>query len=117
MLGPYTFCIQGVLSNKFCFTFFLTVKKIKKGFFSKKNFLLDVNLKDVVKQKQVLRAILVGTEKCQPEITELKVGIHIARKKSLNHTFETQKSIFLFFQFRILSRVFLHAVSTYIANF
>jgi len=43
---------------------FITVKKIpKKSFSQKKNFLLNVNLKNVVKQKRCTRAILVGTEK------------------------------------------------------
>ena len=43
----------------------ITVLKIpKKFFFHKKNFLLDVNLKNVVKQKQLYKGyILVGAEK------------------------------------------------------
>ena len=38
-----------------------------KSFLQKKNFLLKVNFKNVVKQKRCTRDILVGAEKFQPE--------------------------------------------------
>ena len=69
----------------FCNIFFfqkkkdLTENRFQKSLLTKKIFLLNVNLKNVVKQKRCTRVILLGAEK------KIKIeGIHI-EKKNLNH--------------------------------
>ena len=116
MLGPLLFVKKGVLSNIFFYKKKLYIKKIPKKSFSQKKFLLDVNLKNVVKQKRCIKAILVGAEKNSTwKKSKLKVW-HAYRKQSLNHTSETEKSVFYFFNF-VFWEVFLHAVSIPSANF
>ena len=67
MLGPLLFDNRGAIVNKIVLQKkkFLTVtKKIpKKPFSQKKTFLLNMNLKNVVKQKRCTRVILLGAEK------------------------------------------------------
>ena len=66
MLGPLLFDNRGAIVKSFVLPKKnLTVKKknSKKAFFAKKNFLLNMNLKNVVKQKRCTRVILLGAEK------------------------------------------------------
>ena len=66
MFGPLLVVYKG-----FLVIYFVLDKKIynskqnPKMSFYKKNFLLNVNLKNVVMQKRCTRAILVGAEKIQ----------------------------------------------------
>ena len=64
MLGPLLFDNRGAIVKKIVLQKkILTVKKIPKKPFSQKNFLLNMNLKNVVKQKRCTRVILLGAEK------------------------------------------------------
>ena len=84
MLGPLLFVNRGVIVKKIVLQkkFFVTLKKnIKKAFFTKKNFLLNMNLKNVVKPKRCTRVILLGEEKISTrKKSKLKVW-HSYRKK------------------------------------
>ena len=91
MLGPllFVYSYKGVLSNILCFSKKNhNSKKNYKKSFHKKNFLLNVNLKSVVKQKDTQGPYWWAKTKIQPE------KIKIESKKCLNHTSETQKSFF-----------------------
>ena len=69
-----------------------------------------MKLKNVVKQKRCTRVILLGVDKISTrKKSKLKVW-HSYRNNTLNHTFETNKSVFFNFVFWA---VFLYAVSTY----
>ena len=66
MLGPLLFANRGAIVKKFVLQKknSNSKKKIsKKASFAKKNFLLNMNLKNVVKQKRCTRVILLGVEK------------------------------------------------------
>ena len=62
MLGPLLFDNRGaIVKKKITKKKFLTVKKnLQKSLFRKKNFLLNMNLKNVVKQKRCTRVILLA---------------------------------------------------------
>ena len=99
MLGPLFFVYRGVIVKKFVLQKknFVTVKKIPKKPFSQNKNLL--NMKNVVKQKRCTRSILLGSENVSTiKNQNLRCGIHI-KKNTLNHTSETQKSVFFNFVF------------------
>ena len=74
------------------------------------NNLLNMNLKNAVKQKICTGVILLG-EKNQFQQEKIKIeGVAFNPKNTLNHTSGTQKSVFFNFVF---CEVFLCAVSTY----
>ena len=58
MLGPLLFDNRGAIVR----IFVLQKRNSKKAIFAKKNFLLNMNLKNVVKQKRCTRVILLGAE-------------------------------------------------------
>ena len=102
MLGPLLFV--RVLSNIFCFTKkIITVKEIPKKSFHKKKILLNVNLKNVVKQKDAQGPYLLAQTKFQLEKNQnWRFGIHI-EKIAFIHFRDPKKRFF--FQFRILRSV------------
>ena len=103
MLGPLLFVYKGCLSMFFVLQIlFCNSKKIPKNIFHKK-CLLNVNLKNVVKQKICTREYTGRRQNFNQRKSKLKV-LHSYRKKSLNHTSETPKKSF-FFQFRSLRSV------------
>ena len=97
MLGPLLFDNKGAIVKMFVLQKkILTVKENikKKAFFAKKNLLLNMNLKNVVKQKRCTRVILLGAKKISTrKKSKLKVW-HSFKKKTLNHTSGTQKRFF-----------------------
>ena len=106
MLGPLLFANRGAIVKKFVLQkkIFNSKKKFQKSlFFAKKNFLLNMNLKNVVSQKRWTRVILLGAEKNSTrKKSKLKVW-HSFKKKYLKSHFRDPKK--RFFQFRILRSV------------
>ena len=101
MLGPLLFVYRGflvmffVLQNKIC----NNKKSSKKVFFAKKLFTERKFEKCCEAKKRCTGVILLGAEKkFQWEKSKLKVG-HSYKKNNLNHTSETQKSVFFNFVF------------------
>ena len=101
MLGPLLFDNRGAIVKKIVFqTKFLTVKKkFQKSLFRKKKLILNMNLKNVVKQKRCTRVILLGAKNnFNKKKSKLKVW-HSFKKNTLNPTSGTQKSVFFNFVF------------------
>ena len=65
MLGPLLFDNRGAIVKIFVLQQkkFNSEKKISKRGLAKKNFLLNMNLKNVLKQKRCTRVILLGAKK------------------------------------------------------
>ena len=98
---PYFFDNRGAIVKKFVLQKkILTVKKIpQKSLLQKKNFLLNMNCKNVVKQKKLHKGHITGRQKKK---SKLKVW-HSFKKKYLKSHFRDPKK--RFFQFRILRSV------------
>ena len=69
MLGPILFVYRGVIVKFFVLqkNFCNSKKKIQKSLFTKKNFLLNMNLKNVVKKKDAQGSYYGAQKKFQPE--------------------------------------------------
>ena len=82
MLGPLPFVYRGfsvlsfILQKKNC----NSKKNSKKVFFTKKNFLLNVNLKNVVKKKDALGSYYWAQKKFQQEKNKIESVAFISKK-------------------------------------
>ena len=108
MLGPLLFVYKGVTVKFFVLqkkNFCNSKKKFQKSLFHKKIFLLNMNLKNVVKQKDAQGSYYWAQKKFQPE-KKIKLKVwHSYKKKNLKSHFRDPKK--RFFQFRILRSVFI----------
>ena len=105
-VGSLTLCIYGGYSKKICFTKknIVTVKKNPKKPFSQKNFLLNMNLKNVVKQKRCTRVThITWRRKNFNQKKKQNCSVAFISKKYLKAHFRDPKKHF--FQYRILRSV------------
>ena len=108
MLGPLLFVYRGGYSKFFCFTKknFVTVKQIQKKPFSQNFFFTEHEFEKCCEAKKMHKDHITGRRKnVNKKKSKLKVW-HSYWKNILNHTSETQKSVFFNFVFW---EVFLYA--------
>ena len=113
MLGPLIFIFRGFLVIFFVLQKnIVTVKKIQKSLFHKKNFLLNVILKMLWSKKDTQGSYYWVQKNFNQKKIKIK-GVAFIKKISLNHTSETQKSVF----FNILFEKCFYMQSLPTANF
>ena len=101
MLGPLLFVYRGfliiffVLQKKFC----IRKENSKKVFFTKKKLFTERKFEKCCEAKEMHKGHITGRRKdFNQKKSKLKVW-HSNQKNSLNHTSETQKSVFFNFVF------------------